>query len=300
MQGLILLNKPAGITSAGAVARIRRITGEKRVGHTGTLDPMATGVLPVLLGRATALSGLMLDADKRYTAGIKLGVSTDTEDITGSIVSEKPVTVTAAETEAALKAFTGKISQRPPVYSALKKDGVRLYELARRGEAPELKCREVEIFSLSLVSAPDRDNVFTVDAHVSKGTYIRSLARDIGEYLGCGACLYSLTRTYAGGFSLADCVNPDELNADNVGMFIKSEEEAVRHLRGVTVTPKQAARFCNGGQLDFERLKIEKITDGELFRVKCGGVFLGIGRTNSERSQLAVKCVINYPEGTEK
>lgn len=108
MQGLILLNKPAGITSAGAVARIRRITGEKRVGHTGTLDPMATGVLPVLLGRATALSGLMLDADKRYTAGIKLGVATDTEDITGSIVSEKPVTVTAAETEAALKAFTGK------------------------------------------------------------------------------------------------------------------------------------------------------------------------------------------------
>lgn len=300
MQGLVLLNKPAGITSAGAVARIKRITGEKRVGHTGTLDPMATGVLPVLLGRATALSGLMLDSDKRYTAGIKLGICTDTEDITGSIIYEKPVSVSRADIEDALKAFTGKIMQRPPVYSALKKDGVRFYELARRGEATEPECREVEVFSLSLLCEPDRENVFTVDAHVSKGTYIRSLARDIGEYLGCGACLSSLSRTYAGGFRLEDCVNPDELDADNVNMFIKSEELAVGHLHEVTVTPKQAVRFCNGGQLDFERLRIEKIIDGELFRVKCGGRFLGIGRADCERSQLAVKCVINYPEGKEK
>ena len=300
MQGLILLNKPAGITSAGAVARIKRITGEKRVGHTGTLDPMATGVLPVLIGRATALSGLMLDSDKRYTAGIKLGICTDTEDITGSIIYEKPVSVSRADIEDALKAFTGKIMQRPPVYSALKKDGVRFYELARRGEAPEPECREVEVFSLSLLCEPDRENVFTVDAHVSKGTYIRSLARDIGEYLGCGACLSSLTRTYAGGFRLNDCVNPDELDADNVGMFIKSEEAAVGHLREVTVTPKQAIRFCNGGQLDFERLRIENITDGELFRIKCDGIFLGVGRADFERSQLAVKCVINYPEDKEK
>lgn len=295
MQGLILLDKPENITSFGAVARIKRIASEKRVGHTGTLDPMATGVLPVLLGRATALSGLLLDADKRYTAAVKLGVSTDTDDITGNIISESQVNITNEQISGALKRFTGILMQCPPIYSALKKDGVRLYKLAREGKTAEVESREIEVFSINLISSLNADNIFEIDVHVSKGTYIRSLARDIGEYLGCGACLAALKRTYAGGFSLEDCVPLDALNEENIGDYLISEERAVGHLRAVTVTERQAVRFCNGGQLDLDRLKEKNFTEGELVRVKLYNDFLGVGVVDLSKNQLAIKCIINYP-----
>lgn len=295
MQGLILLDKPENITSFGAVARIKRIANEKRVGHTGTLDPMATGVLPVLLGRATALSSLLLDADKRYTATVKLGVATDTEDITGNIISETDTQVTNKQLENALKTFTGKIMQKPPMYSAIKKDGLRLYKLAREGKTAEIEAREIEVFSIDLTSPLNDQNIFGIDVHVSKGTYIRSLARDIGEYLGCGACLTELRRTYTGGFSLPDCVTLDRLNEENITEHIISEERAVSHLREVFVTEKQAFRFCNGGQLDLERLKTKNFTDGELVRVKLTDEFLGVGIADLSKNQLAIKCIINYP-----
>lgn len=295
MQGLILLDKPENITSFGAVARIKRIASEKRIGHTGTLDPMATGVLPVLLGRATALSGLLLDADKRYTAAVKLGVSTDTDDITGNIISESQVNITNERISGALKHFTGILMQRPPIYSALKKGGVRLYKLAREGKTAEVESREIEVFSINLISSLNADNIFEIDVHVSKGTYIRSLARDIGEYLGCGACLAALKRTYAGGFSLEDCVSLDALNDENIGDYLISEERAVGHLRAVTVTERQAVRFCNGGQLDLDRLKEKNFTEGELVRVKLYNDFLGVGVVDLSKNQLAIKCIINYP-----
>lgn len=295
MQGLILLDKPENITSFGAVARIKRIASEKRVGHTGTLDPMATGVLPVLLGRATVLSGLLLDADKRYTAAVKLGVSTDTDDITGNIISESQVNITNEQISGALKRFTGILMQCPPIYSALKKDGVRLYKLAREGKTAEVESREIEVFSINLISSLNADNIFEIDVHVSKGTYIRSLARDIGEYLGCGACLAALKRTYAGGFSLEDCVSLDALNDENIGDYLISEERAVGHLRAVTVTERQAVRFCNGGQLDLDRLKEKNFTEGELVRVKLYNDFLGVGVVDLSKNQLAIKCIINYP-----
>lgn len=296
MQGLILLDKPENITSFGAVARIKRIASEKRVGHTGTLDPMATGVLPVLLGRATALSGLLLDADKRYTAAVKLGVSTDTDDITGNIISESQVNITNERLGGALKAFTGVLMQRPPIYSALKKDGARLYKLAREGKTAEIESRKIEVFSLDLISPINAENIFEIDVHVSKGTYIRSLARDIGEYLGCGACLAALKRTYTGGFSLPDCVSLDSLNEENIGDYLISEERAVAYLRKAYVTEKQAVRFCNGGQLDLDRLKIKDLTDGELVRVKLTDKFLGVGVVDLSKNQLAIKCIINKPK----
>ena len=294
MQGFILLSKPAGITSFAAVAKIKRICGEKRVGHTGTLDPMATGVLPVLLGRATALSSIMLDGNKRYTATVKLGVTTDTDDITGKILTENKVNISAVELQDALKHFTGKITQTPPMYSALKKDGVRLYDLARQGKTVEIPSREVEVFSINLLTELNEENCFIIDVAVSKGTYIRSLARDIGEYLGCGATLTALERTDTCGFSIEDCVSLDDLDADNVKDYIKSEETAVMHLRECKVTAKQATRFCNGGQLDFSRLHIENIEDNELFRVKCGDTFLGIGIADLENQRLNIKCIINF------
>lgn len=294
MQGLVLVNKPDGITSFGAVVRIKRAAKEKRVGHTGTLDPMATGVLPVLLGRATALSSLLLDADKSYTAAVRLGVTTDTDDITGTVLEEKPVCVTVDELSDAVKHFTGEIMQRPPFYSALKKDGVRLYSLARKGELTDIPKRSVEVFSAEIIK-PLKNNEFTVNFHVSKGTYIRSLARDIGEYLGCGACLSALCRTFTGGFALSECVPLEELTEESISRHLLSEERAVSYLREAAVTEKQAFRFTNGGQLDFDRLKIADIKDGELFRVKYGGLFLGIGKADIPKNQLAVKCVINYP-----
>lgn len=295
MQGLILLDKPMGITSFGAVAKIKRAAHEKRVGHTGTLDPMATGVLPVLLGRATALSGLMLDADKRYTATVRLGVATDTDDITGTVIKNGEVNVTSEQLNNAVSHFTGEIMQRPPAYSALKKDGVRLYTLARMGETVEVPERRVTVFSADVVSYINEKNEFTVNFHVSKGTYIRSLARDIGEFLGCGACLSSLCRTYTGGFSLSQCISPDALTEQNISEYILSEEKAVEYLKEVQVTKKQAVRFSNGGQLGFERLKGIDLTENELVRVKCEKLFLGIGRADIAKDQLAVKCVINYP-----
>ncbi len=170
MQGLLLINKPKGITSFSAVSAVKRLAQQKRVGHTGTLDPMATGVLPVLLGRATALSSLMLDADKRYIAEIKLGVTTDTEDITGKILTEKQVNITSEQLADALKHFTGRLKQRPPMYSALKKDGVRLYDLARKGQTVQIPERDIEIFEIKQLTNLN-DNCFSIEVYVSKGTY---------------------------------------------------------------------------------------------------------------------------------
>ena len=292
MQGLILLDKPKGITSFSAVSAIKRKANEKRVGHTGTLDPMATGVLPIFLGRATALSSLLLDADKRYIATVKLGIATDTDDITGNIISEKEVNITSDELGQALNSFVGVIRQRPPIYSAIKKDGVRLYKLAREGKETEIPEREIEIFSIKLLEELNCQNEFQIEVHVSKGTYIRSLARDIGEFLGCGATLTELRRTYASGFDIKECIELDNLNEDNISKHILSEEIAVSHLRELYVTEKQAVRFCNGGQLGFERLKIKDFKENELLRVKFDNKFLGIGFANLEKEEIAIKCII--------
>lgn len=294
MQGLLLLDKPENITSYGAVARVKRLTGEKHVGHTGTLDPMATGVLPVLLGRATALSAYLLDADKRYLAGVRLGVTTDTADSTGTVTSESPVTVTGDELAAVLSAFTGRQLQTPPMFSALKKNGVPLYRLARAGQTFTLPPREIEIYSLTQTAPLDENGCFSIDVRVSKGTYIRSLCRDIGEKLGCGAVMTSLRRVETSGFSLGECVPLDTLTCKNVFSFLQSGEIAVAGLPAAEVTEKQAVRFCNGGQLDFERLHLpETPADGMLFRVRCGENFLGLGAADCAANQLAVRCVIN-------
>lgn len=296
MHGLLLLDKPNGITSFGAVSKIKRAASEKRVGHTGTLDPMATGVLPVLLGRATALSSLMLDADKKYVAKIQLGITTDTDDITGNVISESKVSVKQADIDATLLKFIGKISQTPPMYSALKKDGVRLYDLARQGKTVEIAPREIEVFGLSVLTPLDKSGSFSLMCHVSKGTYIRSLARDIGEALGCGATLCELRRIMTAGFDIKDCVSLNKITSENIKGYLLNEEAAVLHLRALSVTKNQAIRFCNGGQLDFERLNIADFKENELFRIKYKNQFLGIGIADKEKRQIAIKCIINYPE----
>lgn len=294
MIGLILLDKPKGITSFSAVGAIKRKAHEKRVGHTGTLDPMATGVLPILLGRATSLSSLLLEGDKKYIAEIKLGVTTDTDDITGNVINESLVDITQDKLAKAIENFLGVIDQRPPSYSAIKKDGVRLYTLARKGEEVEIPTRKVEIFEANILSPLDENNIFKVEFLVSKGTYIRSLARDLGEVLGCGATLYSLRRTKTSQFSIENCVALDELNENNIENYILSEETVVSHLKEINVTQKQAIRFCNGGQLSFDRLHIptDSFYENEMFRIKYNDLFLGVGYADCENKQIAIKCII--------
>lgn len=293
MQGFLLVNKPKDITSFGAVAKIRRIAGEKRVGHTGTLDPMATGVLPIFLGRATALSSYLIEADKRYTAEIKLGITTDTCDITGKILSESQVFVNEGELLKVIENFKGAQKQTPPMFSAIKKDGVRLYELARKGETVEIPSRDITVYSIDLLSGLDSENVFKIDVKVSKGTYIRSLARDIGERLGCGATLLSLERTETSGFSIDECVPLDSLDENNINNYLLPEETAISYVRELFVTERQAERFSHGGQLAFERLQEKDFYSGELLRVKYNKKFIGLGYADIENSQIAVKCIIN-------
>lgn len=299
MQGLLLINKPEGITSFGACAKVKWLLHQKRVGHTGTLDPMATGVLPILVGRSTVLSGCLLDADKEYIATVKLGITTDTLDKTGNILSEKSVSITRQELNKVLQDFLGKQLQTPPMYSALKKDGVRLYDLARKGTEVEREQREIEIFELELLEF--RGDEFKIRVLCSKGTYIRSLADDIGKKVGTGAILTALKRTKTAGFSIDECVSLNDLTPENVASFLKKAEFAVKDYPLVSVSPKQALRFSNGGELSLERLRFEnQPQNGEIYRVKSDKQFLGLGEVDSLKSVLKIKCLTYHPSDDDK
>lgn len=293
MLGLLLLDKPQDITSFGAVARIKKLAGEKRVGHTGTLDPMATGVLPILIGRATVLSQYLIDADKGYTATIKLGVKTDTCDITGDIISQKEVNCTDKDIENVLKGFWGKQMQIPPMHSAIKQNGVRMYELARRGERVEIPAREIEVFSLCKVSKINAQNEFDIECMVSKGTYIRSLCRDIGEVLGCGATLTALRRTKTAGFDLSRCVKLDDLTPENINDYILPCDLTVDYMPKIQISEKQAIRFANGGQLSLDRIKYDGFEDAELYRVYFENKFLGLGCADTNSNLLKIECLVD-------
>ena len=293
MCGLIPVIKPQGITSFGAVAKIRKLTGEKHIGHTGTLDPMATGVLPVLIGRATKLSDYMLASDKEYKARVKLGVVTDTLDITGNVLSYSPVSVTNEEIDSVLNSFLGSNSQIPPMFSALKKDGVRLYSLAQQGKNAEIAPRNITVFRVNRESDIDANNEFAVSFRVSKGTYIRALARDIGEKLGTGATLTALCRTSTAGFSIDECVPLDMLNSENISDYILPASRAVQNFKKVSVTNAQAFRFSNGGSLDFDRLKDNDFLDGETVRIYVSDEFLGLARADNGQKALKFLTIIN-------
>lgn len=288
MQGIILINKPQGPTSFGVVAKVRKLSNQKRVGHTGTLDPMAKGVLPVLLGRATALSDYVLCADKTYYAVCMLGITTDTYDITGEKLSEATPIINTEQLKEVLDGFRGKIMQVPPAFSAIKKDGKKMYELARKGKEVAIPPREVEIKSISLEYFDGEK--FGLNVTCSKGTYIRSLCHDIGQKLGCGATLCELVRTDTAGFSLSQCVDLDALNESNIQNYIQNEDAAVAHLPFVNVTRKQANRFGNGGALDLARVNYSG-ENGTLLRIKFEDTLVGIGVIDC--GEIKIKCVIN-------
>lgn len=289
MDGFTVLDKAPGMTSFRASAFLRKIYGEKKVGHTGTLDPMATGVLPVALGKASRFISFLPDHDKGYTAHLKFGITTDTLDITGTVLSECEANVSAARLEAVLGNFRGRISQVPPMYSALSKDGVKLYKLARQGIEVEREAREVEIYSLEL--SGEDENGFVIAVECSQGTYIRSLISDIGEALGCGAVMTALRRTKSNGFTLADAFTEEQLKADP-SACIMSIDKPFETLPEITVSAAQAVRFSNGGELDVQRLKIQRIFS--LFRVYSPErVFLGLGEITARSPEiLAAKRVV--------
>lgn len=209
MNGIIVLHKEAGFTSMDAVAKMRGICGQKRIGHTGTLDPMATGVLPVCLGNATKICDMIADRDKEYVAGLLLGVRTDTQDTTGKVLDECSVEVSEEEVRAAAASFVGEYLQVPPMYSALKVNGKKLYELARAGKEVERKARPIVIHELEVLECDSPKAVFRVVC--SKGTYVRTLCADMGEKLGCGGVMSSLVRTRVGEFRLEDAHTLGEL-----------------------------------------------------------------------------------------
>ena len=245
MTGIVIVDKPAGWTSQDVTARLRRVFGTRRIGHGGTLDPMATGVLPVFVGRATRGVEFFEHADKTYEAVLRLGTVTDTQDSTGTVLEKRPAAVTEAEFRDILPKFTGKIAQIPPMYSAIKVDGKKLYELARTGKEVERKPREITIFSLELLEFSGETAKIRV--HCSKGTYIRTLCHDIGAALGCGACMETLRRTAAGEYTLADSVELDTLlNAERPEDYLRDVDTLFRQYPAVTLTEKQTLRCRNG------------------------------------------------------
>lgn len=296
MTGIICLDKDKDMTSFSCVAALRRIAGEKKAGHAGTLDPMATGVLPIFFGGATRFMELLPDHNKGYRATVKLGLTTDTLDTTGETLTTSDIRVTRGELEAVLPRFRGDIMQVPPMYSALSKDGVRLYELARKGIEVEREARPVTIEKLELLEFDEENQSFVIDVMCSKGTYIRTLADDIGRALGCGAAMSDLRRTFAAGFSIEKCCTLDELRElkenGNLESAVISVPEAMGIYPEFTVTEAQAKRFHNGGALDLVRVRGEKKIG--FYRVYSPDkVFLGIGEITEAMDELKVKRVYN-------
>ena len=210
MDGIICLDKPQNMTSFSCCAAVRRLLGGAKIGHAGTLDPMATGVLPVFVGRATRAVEFFESAEKEYIAGLRLGTVTTTQDTTGEVVERRPVQLSPGDLEQALIPFRGNIEQVPPMYSAVKINGKKLYELARKGREVERRPRPVTIHSLTLEGQEGQDR-FLLRIRCSKGTYVRTLCHDIGQVLGCGGAMYSLRRTMAAGFTLADALSLEQV-----------------------------------------------------------------------------------------
>lgn len=279
MTGIVLLDKGSDISSFWAATQLKRIFNQKKLGHTGTLDPMASGLLPVMLGSATKFLPYLPSHDKAYIATLKLGILTDTLDITGKVTEEKDVTSGKDEFFEALKTFEGKIKQVPPMYSAISIDGVRLYKLARQGIEVEREARDVEIKKIECTSFNEEENEYTIYVHCSSGTYIRSLVFDVGEKLRCGAVLTSLRRTFANGFSVENAKTLDELRSmsqEELHTFLLPVDKALSEYASITVTDNQSRRFLNGGELDRDRLK-NNPEDG-MYRVYSpSGDFLGVG-----------------------
>ena len=287
MDGIILIDKPLGKTSHDMVYFVRRLTGIKKVGHTGTLDPDASGVLPVCIGKATRVCDMLTSSDKRYTATLVLGKTTDTQDASGNILTEKEVNVTKEEAENVIREFIGEIEQIPPMFSAIKKDGKKLYELARKGITIEREPRRIRIYAIDILDIDLKNDRITIDVKCSKGTYIRTLCEDIGNSLGCGAYMESLRRTESGGFKIDDCytiTRLEELKNDaQLDSVIIPPDKVFYEYEKVVLNERLASMHKNG-------IKIRNITGllkNRLYRVyDTDDNFLSVSKYNGSELVL--------------
>lgn len=274
-NGIIIIDKPADWTSMDVCAKLRGILKEKRVGHGGTLDPMATGVLPVFVGQATRAVEFAENGQKEYVAGLRLGLVTNTQDITGETLETHPVSVSRTDVEAALARFRGEIEQVPPMYSAIKINGQKLYDLARKGREVERKPRPVTIYELELLEQVSETD-YLLRCRCSKGTYLRTLCHDIGQTLGCGGTLYSLRRTMAAGFTLEEAVPLEDVQARGADLLRPVDTFFARYPALTLPTPR-LERLCRCGN----PLTLPGTADGTYRVYGQNGDFLCLSRAES-------------------
>ncbi|OBZ18337.1 tRNA pseudouridine(55) synthase TruB [Bacillus sp. FJAT-27264] len=296
LTGVLAVYKPAGFTSHDVVAKARRILGMKRIGHTGTLDPQVTGVLPLCLGRATRVVEYIQELPKEYVATLRLGMASDTEDLTGTITETvDEVNVTDEEIAAVLNSFQGVISQVPPMYSAVKVDGKRLYELAREGKTVERKSREVEIYEIELLDVTRNGNYpdITFRARCSKGTYIRTLCVDIGRALGVPGVMVKLERTMSAGITAEHCLTLEEIadhkEAGTLESHLIAADEAIAHLPQHKVMDEKKKAALQGQRLSLRFVAPEVVTDGDFRLYDLQGEFLGIYKLDEAGAIAPVK-----------
>lgn len=295
-NGILIINKPERITSHDVVGKIRKLYGTRKVGHTGTLDPLATGVLVVLLGRAAKAAEYLVSDRKKYVATLKLGLTADTEDITGKVLTQSDKIPSEAELKAVCARFVGKIRQIPPMYSALKVDGKKLYELARQGIEVERQARDIEIFSLD-VSTTDKKDEYILSVECSSGTYIRTLCADIGDSVGCGGVMSSLHRTVAGGFDIENSHTLEEIETLDMSerfALLAPTESLFCDLPKVCL-PAFYEKLCRSGQQIYQA-KIKTTFDvGEKVRIcSLDGEFFALGEVHEYPDGTAVKAVKTF------
>lgn len=280
MNGILLIDKAEGWTSSDVVIKLKGVLRERRVGHSGTLDPMATGLLAVFVGRATRAVEFAEAHDKRYTAGLRLGVTTDTQDVTGSVLRSCQANVAEDELKAVLTRFTGELEQIPPMYSAIKINGQKLYDIARRGGEVERRPRHITVSGISVVGRSGND--FVLDISCSKGTYIRTLCNDIGDALGCGGCMSSLRRTAAGDFSVSQAYTIDEVvaaaAAGEAGKLLLPTDSMFAALPRCTAGAQDERRIKNGNEI-----KTPALADGDYRVYSDSGEFLMLGHAENGR-----------------
>ena len=293
-NGLIIINKPSGISSHTVVSRVRRALGAKKAGHTGTLDPMATGVLPVLIERGVKASEYMLTEDKHYLATLLLGLTTDTEDVSGKTLTasdEIPDEKTVFE---AIYSMQGKSLQTPPMYSAIKLGGKKLYELARQGEIVEREAREINVYEIKAEKINERE--YTLDIKCSKGTYIRTLCADIGEKLGCGAVMKTLERLEAGGFSIDEAITLDELEAlspEERECRVLPVELIFKGLTRVTLSDFFARLASCGVEIYLKKINVS-LQRGERVTLYGKNGFFALGEVREFEEGLAIKPIKQF------
>ena len=287
MNGVINIYKNTGMTSFDVVAMVRRVAKMKKVGHTGTLDPAASGVLPVCLGKATKIIDYIMENKKVYRVNLKLGMVTDTYDLEGEVLREKDAShITKDEILNCINSFLGTIDQVPPMYSALKQNGVRLYELARQGIEVHREARKVTIYSIENIKIESNDNI-QMDVCCSKGTYIRSLCYDIGEKLNVGATMTALERIQNGPFTKEEAINIEDLTEKLLEKHIISIEKALDSFEKITVNEKFGKLLRNGVKVFDNRMYSEEVDFNKLYRVyEDNGVFLGLGKRDEKGFKL--------------